>query len=193
MQHSHAVTHGFPARPLRAEPSLRGSGKLFSSHSRLSLAPPSVLEKVEIGWDMGATDHLFSLASDTGRLAANERLREGPSSDDREAELAASLLAQRLLLLAVLLAALLALLHGRRRFLVALLLLDLALLAVDEAFAIVFGRRRRRRQRIAQFAGLLAVCQLRWVVILAPFREASVGPRSLFPHTCGYRVQLTAC
>ena len=87
-----------------------------------------------------------------------------------EAELAASLLAQRLLLLAVLLAELLALLHGLRRLLVAFLLLDLALRAVDEAFAI--GRRRRRRQRIAQLAGLLAVCQLRRGVVLALFEDA---------------------
>ena len=111
------------------------------------------------------------LASDTGRLAlqtsASEKVR---SSDDREAELAASLLAQRLLLLAVLLAELLALLHGLRRLLVAFLLLDLALRAVDEAFAI--GRRRRRRQRIAQLAGLLAVCQLRRGVVLALFEDA---------------------
>ena len=89
-----------------------------------------------------------------------------------EAELAASLLAQRLLLLAVLLAELLALVHSLRRLLVAFLLLDLALLAVDEAFAIVLGRRRRRRQRIAQFAGLLAVCQLPSGVVLALFEDA---------------------
>ena len=120
---------------------------------------------------MGAID-LPSPPSDTGRLAAqmsaSEKVR---SSDDPEAELAASLLAQRLLLLAVLLAVLLALLHGLR-ILIAFLLLDLALLVVNEAFAIDFGRRRRRRQRTAQSAGLLALCQLRRVVTLALFGDA---------------------
>ena len=131
-----------------------------------------MLEKVEIGWDMGAID-LPSPPSDTGRLAAqmsaSEKVR---SSDDPEAELAASLLAQRLLLLAVLLAALLALFHGLRRILIAFLLLDFALLVVNEAFAIDFGRRRRRRQWTAQSAGLLALCQLRRVVSLALFADA---------------------
>ena len=123
------------ARPLCAQPSLRGSGKLFSRQSRLLCLAPIMLEKVEIGWDIGATNHL-PFACDTGRLAANLSASEAGSSD-WEAELAASLLALRLLV-AVILAVLLALLHGLRLILVAFLFLDLALL-VNEAFAI--GRR----------------------------------------------------
>ena len=65
---------------------------------------------------------------------------------DGEAELAASLLAQRLLLAPVLLAVLLALVHGLRKLLLAFLDLDLALLVVIEALAVDFGRRRRRRR-----------------------------------------------
>ena len=77
---------------------------------------------------------------------------------DGEAELTASLLAQ-FLLLAVLFAVLLALIHVRR-LLVALWLLDLAFTRVSEAAAVDFGRRRRRRQRVAQAAGLLAFLRL---------------------------------
>ena len=61
--------------------------------------------------------------------------------DDGEAQLAASILAQRLLLLAVLDALLLALLHVLR-VLLAFIDLDLALLDVTEAAAVGFGRRR---------------------------------------------------
>ena len=81
-------------------------------------------------------DHL-PIACDLHR-AAGHKCRAPPkagSSDDREAELAASLLALRLLLLAVLLAVLPALLHGLRHILVAFLLLDPALL-VNEAVAL---------------------------------------------------------
>ena len=60
---------------------------------------------------------------------------------DGEAQLAASILAQRLLLLAVLDALLLALLHVLR-VLLAFIDLDLALLDVTEAAAVGFGRRR---------------------------------------------------
>ena len=83
---------------------------------------------------------------------------------DGEAELTASLLAQRLLLLAVLLALLLALFNGLRRCLFAFRCLGLALLVIIEALAADFGRRRRRRRRrrrwqvfgVARVAGLLA-------------------------------------
>ena len=84
------------------------------------------------------------------------------SSEERQAELAASLLAHRLFLLAVLLALLLALLRNLRRLLIALLFLDLALPVVNECFA------------IAQPAGLLAFCQLRRFVLLALFRHAAL-------------------
>ena len=63
---------------------------------------------------------------------------------DGEAQLAASILAQRLLLLAVLDALILALLHVLR-VLLAFIDLDLALLDVTEAAAVDFGRRRRGR------------------------------------------------
>ena len=84
------------------------------------------------------------------------------ASEDRQDELAASLLAQGLFLLAVLLALLLALLRNLRRILIALLFLDLALPIVNECFA------------IAQPAGFLALCQLRRLVLLALFRDAAL-------------------
>ena len=157
----------------RAQPIVYADPASSSLDTRaLSFAPSSVLEKVEIGWDMGSTNHLPSPLTPGGgpQTSASEKVS---SSDDPEAELAASLLAQPLLLLAVLLAELFALLHGRRRILVAFLLLDPALVVVDEAVAIVLGRRRgRRRRRIAQVAGLLALCQLHRVIVLALLGDA---------------------
>ena len=59
MQSHNGSSESLPrARPLCAQPSLRGSGKLFSRHSRLLCLAPIKLEKVEIGWDIGATNHL---------------------------------------------------------------------------------------------------------------------------------------
>ena len=75
MQSHNGSSESLPrARPLCAQPSLRGSGKLFSRHSRLLCLAPIKLEKVEIGWDIGATNHLpFSPVTPGGRKF--ERLR----------------------------------------------------------------------------------------------------------------------
>ena len=78
---------------------------------------------------MGATNS--PLASETAGGRPQRAPPKARSSD--EAELAASLAAQRLLLLAVLRALLPALLQGLRRILKAFLFLDLALLFVNYA------------------------------------------------------------